>query len=151
MANRNENGVELINKDGHSYLIPASNKDNPVINCFYKWEQAFRVYAGIYAQVHPVRAHEPFQLIAHEAAQSFVWDNAYDYDIMFQELMEKNPYRGWGILYQQGYMARLKEHNGNNNSSASHRDSQSSSSTNSQIAKKVGFAGNGKKGNLLEV
>ena len=48
VANRNENGVELINKEGRSYLIPANNKDAPVINSFRRWEQAFRVYAGIF-------------------------------------------------------------------------------------------------------
>ena len=32
VANRNENGVELVNKDGHSYLIPASNKDTSFQN-----------------------------------------------------------------------------------------------------------------------
>ena len=34
VASSNENGVELINKEGRSYLIPANNKDAPVIKCF---------------------------------------------------------------------------------------------------------------------
>ena len=58
-------------------------------------------------------AHELFQHIKniHEASQTFIWENVCDYDIMFRELMEKNPWRNWGILYQQGYMSRLKEFN----------------------------------------
>ena len=58
VANRNENGVELINREGHSYLISVSIRDAPVINCFRRWEQAFHVYAGIFTQANPHRGHE---------------------------------------------------------------------------------------------
>ena len=33
--------------------------------------------------------------------------------------MEKNPWRNWGILCQQGYMTRLKDHNGSKRESSS--------------------------------
>ena len=64
VANRNENGVELVSKEGCSYLIPASNKDNPVINSYWKWDQAFRVYAGIFIKANPSREHELFTIFA---------------------------------------------------------------------------------------
>ena len=111
VANKNEKGVELISKDGRSFLIPASNKDAPAINSFRKWKQTFGVCAGIFVQIHPHRAHEMFQHISNirEQAQTFIWDNVYDYDIIFHELMGKKPIKELGVLYQQGYMARLKD------------------------------------------
>ena len=61
VANKNENGVELISKEGRSYLMPAANTDNPVINLFGKLDQAFRVYTGIYTKANPHRGHDLIQ------------------------------------------------------------------------------------------
>ena len=33
---------------------------------------------------------------------------------MFRKLWKKKPWHNWGVIYQQGYMARLKEFNSSN-------------------------------------
>lgn len=43
-----DNRMEIVNKDGRSYFVLASEKDIPTINSYLKWEKAFDVYMGIY-------------------------------------------------------------------------------------------------------
>ena len=38
----------------------------------------------------------------HSAAAVYVWDNVYAYDVTFRKMMEKQPDRNWGVIYQQG-------------------------------------------------
>ena len=45
--------LEAVNKEGRSFFVPASGKEQPVINCFKRWEQAFRILSGICMQTHP--------------------------------------------------------------------------------------------------
>ena len=52
-SNSMNQGVELVVQDGRTYFIPSKDKDLQKINCFAKWEQAFRVYASIYTQANP--------------------------------------------------------------------------------------------------
>ena len=78
-----------MNKEVRSYFVPAAEREQPTINSFKRWEQMFRIQAGIFCEANPQRAHELFRHInnIHEASLSFSWDNVYDYEIKFRELM----------------------------------------------------------------
>ena len=69
--------MDLDNRDGHSSWVPAHERELPVINSFHRWEEAFRMCAGIYTTVHPKRASQIFQHVEtiHIASQTCVWDN----------------------------------------------------------------------------
>ena len=110
--NKKDNNLEILSKDGRSYFLPGSERDQIEINSFRHWEQVFRLYAGIFAQANPSRGHELFQHVnnIHAAAVSFVWDNVYQYDIEFKELMARNSSRNWGVVYHNGWMIKLKDH-----------------------------------------
>ena len=77
--------LEWIYKEGHTYLVPVSDKANRISN-FHKWEQAF---------CNPTRSKEIWQYISviNTASASYVWDNVYNYDGIFRHLMAFNPQR----------------------------------------------------------
>ena len=93
--------LEWVQRDGGTFLVPATKSSR--INCFRRWEQAFRMYATIYCGKHPNRSKEIWQYISviNTAAVSYNWDNEYHYDIIFQQLMEFNPSRSWAVTYNQ--------------------------------------------------
>ena len=51
MVASNETKLKWIQSEGNTYLVPA--KSSSRINCFRRWEQAFRVYATIYSTKKP--------------------------------------------------------------------------------------------------
>ena len=106
---RNENKLDLVYKDGHSYFIPAPSESK--INGIRKLEQAFRVYAAIYSQANPQRAAEIWQYVhvINTAASSFVWDNVASYDFTFRQLMHRNPGRNWAKIYQQMWSISMRD------------------------------------------
>ena len=55
--------LEVVNKNGRMYFLPASETDSIKINNFEKWEEAFRIYASIYTKANPHRTIEIFQHI----------------------------------------------------------------------------------------
>ena len=87
-------------------IMPVGDKDSQptVINTFREWEEAFRVYSGIYTQEHPDQANEIFQYIdtISSGAADFTWDNVHTYDKMFRHLMEDFPERTWCVMYHHG-------------------------------------------------
>ena len=54
-------------------------------------------------QKKPGRAREVWQyiLVINMASLNFSWDNVYNYDIIFRQLMEFNPSRSWAVTYNQ--------------------------------------------------
>ena len=56
-----EGKLELVNKGGQTYFIPAVERDAGGINNFGKWEQAFQVFTNIYVTANPSRAAELVQ------------------------------------------------------------------------------------------
>ena len=100
-ATNNETKLEWVQSEGSTYLVPASRTSR--INCFRRWEQAFRMYATIYCTKNPNRAREIWQYVSiiNTALMSFNWDNVYNYDIVFRQLMEFNPARIWAVTYNQ--------------------------------------------------
>ena len=53
--------LEMVNKGGLTYWIPMADKDLSPINSYIKWEQAFRVYANVFAKANPTRVAEILQ------------------------------------------------------------------------------------------
>ena len=97
----NETKLEWVQSQGSTYLVPA--KTTSRINCFRRWEQAFRMYATIYCTKNPSRAREIWQYISviNTASMSYNWDSVYNYNVVFQQLMEFNPNRSWAVTYNQ--------------------------------------------------
>ena len=106
-----EGKMDLVNKDGHSYFVPSSDKEYK-INNVKMWEKAFRIYVMIYTEENPARAPELLQYIdvIQEAAQTFTWANVAQYDYSFRKLMHKYPQRSWGRIHTQLWSTTLKNH-----------------------------------------
>ena len=111
--------MEMIVKGGKTYWSPVS--EAVTISNFFKWEQAFRVFANIYTKSHPHRSSEliEYNHIIHNISTAYVWDNVYTYDKDFRIHMGKNPSWSWAIILQQAWAMRLRDrinrdmHNGN--------------------------------------
>ena len=102
--------MELVNRDGMSYFVPAVEKDEK-INSFSKWEQCFRVYAAIYCKYNPHRGAEIWQYVHNLsiAAATFTWENVANYDYMFRQMMAKKPQRSWGKTNTQLWTLTMKD------------------------------------------
>ena len=111
-SNADEGRIEFLSKDGHSYWIPKSDRDKEIrITDYRKWEQGFKVYAAIYAQINPHRGAEIWQYIhtIHLASQSFSWENVAYYDFMFRQNMAKYPQRSWKIINNQLWSLAMRD------------------------------------------
>ena len=84
IKNLNDNKLDLVYRDGHSFFVPAQSEN--CINSIRRWEQAFRIYATIYSQANPSRAAEIWQYvhIINTAASAYIWDNVANYDYTFR-------------------------------------------------------------------
>ena len=104
-----EQKMELINKQGRTYFAPAEESSR--INGIRQWEQAFRVYATIYAQANPHRAHEIFQYIniITEAAKSYTWECIAYYDFTFRKMMADKPNRSWAKSFPELWTQSMTE------------------------------------------
>ena len=109
--NPSEQKMELINKGGQTFFVPANDKDSLSVSSFHCWEQAFRVYSNIYLQDHQDRAAELIQYnhIICTASASFVWENVYNYDKEFRQHLSMFPNRSWAIILQQAWSLCLKD------------------------------------------
>ena len=103
--------MQLIVKEGKSYFVPANEHENTSITGVNKWDQAFRVYSHVYARANPLRAAELIQYshVIHSIAQTFTWDNVYNYDKDFRLHMSKHPKRNWSLIQQQAWSMRLRD------------------------------------------
>ena len=103
--------VDVVTKDGHTYLAPKTEKGNAVTGV-RKWEQAFRVYASIYSSANPSRANEIWQYvdIINRAAGKYTWENVSSYDYQFRRWMSENPMRNWGKTLTQIWNLELVDH-----------------------------------------
>ena len=107
-----DNGLELVNRDGQTYFIPVNEREQvTAITGFGKWEQAFRNYSNIYLQAHPHKATELLQYnhVIHTASLSFLWDNVYTYDKEFRSHLAAFPGWSWAIILQQAWSMCLKD------------------------------------------
>ena len=103
--------LELINRDGKTYFVPADSREVGAITSFFKWEQVFRVFANVYTEKYPQKATELIQYnhLINMASMTFIWDNVYMYDKDFRMHLSRHPYRSWAIMLQQAWSVRLKD------------------------------------------
>ena len=101
--------LEWIRNDSGTFLVPAKRQNR--ISNFRRWEQAFRIYATIYCGANPHRAKEIWQYITviNTAANSYIWENVYGYDIVFRQLMQFNPNRSWAITYNHMWNLLMRD------------------------------------------
>ena len=101
--------LELVVKNGRTFWVPVSESVN--INCFSRWEQAFRIYANVYTQRYPSRATELIQYnhVIHSISGIYVWENVYAYDKEFRLHLAKHPDRSWAVILQQAWSMKLKD------------------------------------------
>ena len=85
--------MELIMRNGKTYWVPVT--ESVAINCFSKWEQAFRIHANIYTSRFPNKSSELIQYnhVIHSIASSYTWENVYSYDREFRIHLSKHPER----------------------------------------------------------
>ena len=102
---------QIINQGGNTFIAPKEREIK--INNITKWDQAFRVYAAIYAKANPERSVEIWQYIdcIHKAAKTFHWDCVANYDFTFRQLMAEYPERSWAKIYTQMWNINLCEGN----------------------------------------
>ena len=103
---------QIVTRGGESFIVPKERENN--INGIHKWDQAFRVYAAIYARANPERAVEIWQYIEtiHTAANTFSWESVANYDYTFRQLMAEYPNRNWAKIYSQTWNLNLCSNQG---------------------------------------
>ena len=103
--------LEIVNKNGMSYLSPVSDREGVVVNTYNKWEQAFRVYSNVVTTKFPTKSTELLQYnhTIHTAFMTYAWDNVYAYDKEFRRHISKHPYRSWNVILQQAWTMLLKD------------------------------------------
>ena len=120
---KEENRMEIVNRNGHSYFVPAQSlpESGGGITNFSRWEQAFRVFSNIYCRRHPDRFAELIQYnhVIHTAALTYTWENVYLYDRDFRLHLSRFPNRSWSVILQQVWTMRLKDRNRQDNSNGS--------------------------------
>ena len=110
--------LEIINKNGQSFLSPISERERVSITSYAKWEQAFRVFSNILTSRYPEKAPELLQYnhTIHSASTTFIWDNVYSYDREFRRHIARHPYRSFAVILQQAWTMILKDRVRNENS-----------------------------------
>lgn len=103
--------MKLINDNGVQKWV--EEQDDQLINSYRKWEEPFEIYASIYVRGNPGRADElyDYKYTIRDAANTYIWDNVYDYDIEFRLHMEKckNNCR-WSAKLDYEWSKCLKNH-----------------------------------------
>ena len=74
--------MEIVNKNGMTFLSPVFECDHVYISSYSKWEQAFRVYSNVLTAADPHKSTELLQYnhTIHMASASYIWENVYSYD-----------------------------------------------------------------------
>ena len=113
LAFEDETRMEIVNRNGRTFFVPANDTDVGSISNFSRWEQAFRVYSNIYTRRYPGRAYELIQYnhVIHTAALSYTWENVYLYDCDFRLHLSRYPHHSWAVILQQAWSMRLKDWN----------------------------------------
>ena len=53
--------LEIVNRNGMTFLSPVSERDNLQISSYGRWEQAFRVYSNVLTTQYPNKSPELLQ------------------------------------------------------------------------------------------
>ena len=84
--------MNVVNKDGLSYFVPANEKEPPQINSLGRSEEVLRCMRQS-IQVNIQRKKQKFLDIFIQYVQlpPHMWDNEYNYDISLRMLIEEYP------------------------------------------------------------
>lgn len=106
----NEQKMHLVHNEGASYFVPA-DKDGREISSYKIWEVAFKIFMGIFVEKWPERAKELLQYshIIQTASNTYPWENVYNYDVEFREIMTESPFKHWGMISHQTWSLQLGE------------------------------------------
>ena len=128
-------GMVICN--GRTYYVPVS--DVTSISNFQCWEQAFSIYVNIYMKTNAHHSSEliEYNQIIHTASLNFTWENVYLYDKDFRLHMSRNLARNWGIILQQAWSLRLRDHVSLSNGSTSNHHNNLFSQSPSKFKEKV--------------
>ena len=103
--------MEIVNRNGMTYLSPVSDREATSVNNYNKWEQAFRIYSNVLTSTYPQKSTELLQYnhTIHTAATSYIWENVYNYDKEFRQHIARHPTRVWNVILQQAWTMILKD------------------------------------------
>lgn len=103
--------MRLINDGTHSRWVEES--DDSIINSYRKWEEAFEIYASIYICGNPEKAQDlyDYKFTIRDAANTYIWDNVYEYDIEFRLHIERcKNQRRWSAKLDYEWTRCMKNH-----------------------------------------
>ena len=97
LKDNKEQTIDIIEREGQSYLVPGKVRDQMKITNVKRWDEAFRVYVSIYSKANPNRSSEIMQYLhtIHSAASTFYWPNVAQYDFVFRKKMGQRRHRNW--------------------------------------------------------
>lgn len=103
--------LQVVHQEGSTYFVPAGERDVRDINTYKTWEVAFKIFMGIYNESWPERMQELLQYshVIQTASLTHPWENVYNYDIAFREIMTGQPNTHWGVISQQTWSLELGE------------------------------------------
>ena len=103
--------LEIVNKNGMTFLSPIADRDNMQISSYNRWEQAFRIYSSILTTTYPEKSSELLQYnhTISTVAASYSWENVYTYDHEFRQHISQFPSRVWNVILQQTWTMLLKD------------------------------------------
>lgn len=106
-----ERRLQMLNRDGYSFLVAGEEKEFQLIDSFHKWQEAFRIFADLYEASHPGRSRElnQYAFRIEDASKYFVWDNVAAYDQKFREFVTRFPTRKWSVVHYESWITMLKE------------------------------------------
>lgn len=113
--NDDHDKFRMVSKDGYSYFVDdkeSSNKEDGLpINSLARWDQAFRVYSAIYLEANPLKVADMAEYTQniHKWALTYPWQRVYNYDILFRQLVEKEPSRPWDVVHYNYFMSQFGE------------------------------------------
>ena len=109
--NEQDQHLELVNKNGRTFLTLVTDREMVQISSYIKWEQAFRIYSNILTTCYPQKATEVLQYghTIQTASMSYVWENMYAYDWEFRRHIQRHPNRSWSVILQQTWTMLLKD------------------------------------------
>ena len=104
--------IDVIKKDGMKYLVQNEGEEQEgKITNIRKWDEAFRIYAALYAKANPTRSAELMQYMhtIHLANSSYNFDNVLYYDYCFRNEMSDHPERSWGTTNTQMWSLAMRD------------------------------------------
>lgn len=103
--------MRMINDGTNTRWVEEAN--DSLINSYPKWEEAFEIYASIYIRGNPEKAQDlyDYKFTIRDAANTYIWDNVYEYDIEFRLHIERcKNRRRWSAKLDYEWSRCLKNH-----------------------------------------